>query len=203
MQTQRSAILLSVFSFCLLMHFAVNAQQNPVPSKAEVEKWFSSRAWSKGLKLKPHRTVNATEFYQQYHLIQKAWDTAFAFLRGQDLHALAAGKYNLMGDSVFATITEAATKDKDSVLWESHKKYIDLQFVAEGKEQIGVADASKAKVIKPYTVDAMNYDTEGTFYISSPDTFFLFFPNDAHRPSIKTPGADRVKKVVIKILYVR
>ena len=48
--------------------------------------------------------------------------------------------------------------------------------------------------------DVMNYDIkDGEFYLSGPSTFFIFFPQDAHRPSIKAEGFDIVKKVVIKV----
>ena len=87
----------------------------------------------------------------------------------------------------------------EEVKWESHKKYIDLQYIIKGKEIIGVADASKAIITKPYTVDAMNYTADGTYYTTDAGTFFLFFPNDAHRPTIKADGYDIVKKIVIKI----
>jgi biofilm protein TabA len=87
----------------------------------------------------------------------------------------------------------------EDVKWESHKKYIDLQYIIKGKEIIGVADASKATITKPYTVDVINYDADGKYYTTEPGKFFLFFPNDAHRPTIKVDGYDVVKKIVIKI----
>ncbi|MEO7490410.1 MAG: YhcH/YjgK/YiaL family protein, partial [Ferruginibacter sp.] len=95
------------------------------------------------------------------------------------------------------------SKKMEDAKWESHKKYIDLQYIIKGKEIIGVADASKATVTKPYTPDAMNYIADGTYYTTDSGTFFLFFPNDAHRPVIKADGYDVVKKIVIKILVAK
>ena len=197
----RLFIPVSFLASCwLFISYPAAAQENLAANEKKKEnRWFLHREWAKGLALKPHKQVNRFAFYKQYHANQVLWDTAFGFLRTQDLHALKPGKYNLLGEQVFATVTEAATKAKDSVLWESHKKYIDLQYILEGKEMIGVADATRARVIKPYTFDAMNYETEGAFYISDPSVFFIFFPTDAHRPSIRTKGSDRVKKIVIKI----
>jgi biofilm protein TabA len=84
----------------------------------------------------------------------------------------------------------------DKAGWESHKKYIDLQYVIRGKEQIAVSPIDKATVTKPYdeTKDVANYTAEGTFYTAEPGTFFLFFPQDVHRPNIKVAGYDMVKK---------
>jgi biofilm protein TabA len=64
---------------------------------------------------------------------------------------------------------------------------------------IGVADTSTATITKPYTVDVINYNAEGKYYTAEQGKFFLFFPNNAHRPTIKIDGYDTVKKIVIKI----
>jgi len=45
----------------------------------------------------------------------------------------------------------------------------------------------------------INYQGEGTYYTAGQDEFFLFFPNNAHRPTIKAEGFDSSKKIVIKI----
>ena len=64
-----------------------------------------------------------------------------------------------------------------------------------------MAPVTTATIIKPYNekADAANYTADGQFYIAEPGTFYLFFPQDAHRPSIKVDGYDVVKKLVIKI----
>jgi biofilm protein TabA len=193
----KSVLLASLFFLIAPILFC--QQPSPKADKKLVN-WETRKPWAKGLKIRPHISVNQSQFYKEYNANQRAWDTAFGFLRTQDLAAIPPGKYPLLGDSVFVTVSEAATKPKDSVQWESHRKYIDLQYIYKGKELVGVADASKATVTKPYSFDAMNYNAEGKFYVSDPQTFFLFFPNDAHRPSINVPGYGRVKKFVIKVL---
>ena len=49
--------------------------------------------------------------------------------------------------------------------------------------------------------DLINYSCEGKFYIAKAGTFFLFFPNDAHRPNITSNNNKPDKKIVIKIRY--
>jgi len=177
-----------------------NAQEHSkTVSKADITKWVKKKDWANGLQLTLHSSVNADSFYRAYHINKKLWDAAFAFLKDQHLDEILPGKYPIVGEEVFASVTEAPSKNKEEVKWESHKNYIDLQYIIKGKEMIGIADTSKATIIKPYTVDVINYDAEGTYYISEPGKFFLFFPNDAHRPVIKVEGYDVVKKIVIKI----
>ncbi|MEO6290099.1 MAG: YhcH/YjgK/YiaL family protein [Ginsengibacter sp.] len=170
-------------------------------SGQNAKKWFKQEEWLGGVKLKPHSSVNVKEFAKQYHLNKSYWDKAFAFIKNNDLENLPVGKYPIDDDNVFASITEDTTRDFDKTKWESHRRYIDLQYVIEGEEKIGVAEANKATVVVPYDEkkDLANYNAEGPIYDAVPGTFFIFFSNDAHRPLI-TPGGNKVeKKLVIKI----
>jgi YhcH/YjgK/YiaL family protein len=155
----------------------------------------------KGLAIQPHASVNRQEFALQYAANKQLWDKAFEFLRSNKLSELAPGKYPLMGDSVFVSVTYGPEKAFEATKWEAHRKYIDLQYIASGKEKMGVAPLVKAKEVMPYneTKDVANYETEGTFHVADSTHFFLFFPQDVHRPNIKVEEGD-VRKVVIKIL---
>lgn len=168
-------------------------------SKRKVNKWIKGKGWSNGISQVPHASVDKEMFYKQYHANKAIWDKAFRFMKDNDLGQLKPGKYPIDGDHVYASVTESPNKEFEATKWESHRKYVDLQYIISGKEKMGVADASKAKVIKEYTPDVMNYETEGMFYTGEPGEFFLFFPNDAHRPNIKVDGVESVKKLVIKI----
>ena len=168
-------------------------------ANTQVAQWVNKKEWAGGLRLDLHSSVNKDSLQVNYHRNKKLWDAAFAFLKNQNLEEIKPGKYPILGDQVFASVTESPTNNKDSVKWESHKNYVDLQYVIKGKEIMGVADTSKATITKPYTVDAINYQAEGTYYTSEPGQFFLFFPNDAHRSTIHVDGYDVVKKIVIKI----
>ncbi len=183
---------------------AIFAQGTTAWTEKSAAKWLRSNEWKNGLKLDVHPSVNKVVFAEQYHKNKAVWDKAFAFLRDSDLVNLKPGKYVIDGDNAYATITEAPSKTFEQSAWESHRKYIDLQYVIKGEEKIGVAPVTTATVIKPYddSKDAANYNTEGQFYNATPGTFFLFFPGDAHRPNIKVDGYDVVKKLVIKIRVV-
>ncbi|ULQ54140.1 YhcH/YjgK/YiaL family protein [Flavihumibacter fluvii] len=184
----------------VLISFAAMAQPSEKPvSKKAIKKWVKKKEWGNGLSLNLHATVNTEAFYTAYHKNPELWDAALGFLAAQNLQELAPGKYPIVGEDVFASVTEAPSHKPEEVKWESHRKYIDLQYIIKGKEIIGIADASKATVTKPYSPDVINYTADGNYFTTEPNTFFLFFPNDAHRPTIKAEGYDVVKKIVIKI----
>ena len=190
------------FLFAAALFINVLAQDNGW-TKKKAKKWFKKKEWLGGLQLKAHETVDVIEFAKQYHANKVYWDKAIAFLKNNDLNKLAKGKYPIDGENVYASVTEDATKDFDKTNWESHKKYIDIQYVIDGEEKIGVYPVAKATVTKEYDEkkDAANYSANGKLYSASPGTFFIFFPSDAHRPNI-TPGGNKVdKKIVIKVRY--
>jgi len=190
-----------LFFIFLSLTLAAAAQQTKTWTKKSAAKWMKSNEWKNGLTLEVHPSVNEAEFAEQYHKNKAEWDKAFAFMRDQDLSALKPDKYVIDGDHVYAMITEAPSKTFEQSAWESHRKYIDIQYVIRGEEKIGVVPLAKATVLKPYdeSKDFANYTAEGEYYIAKPATFFLFFPDDVHRPNIKVDGYDVVKKLVIKV----
>lgn len=155
---------------------------------------------NESLQLKPHRSINKEEFAKQYHTDKLWWDKAFAFLKETDLIAIKPGKYFIDNDNVFATVTEGSAKLIDTTKWESHRNYQDIHYVISGKEQIGIANISSLTVTNEYNLikDLIFYSGKGKYYIAEPGTFFIFFPQDAHRPNLQLNGY-AVKKVVIKI----
>jgi len=178
--------------------------QDTLWTQAKAEKWLKSKEWKNGLKPKPHSSINAVTFAEQYHKNKAEWDKAFTFMRDSDLLKRKPGKYTINGTDVYATITEGPEKTFEQSAWESHRKYIDLQYVIKGKEKIGVAPVAGATVTQAYDekADIAHYTSDGQFYIGDPSNFFLFFPADAHRPNIHVDGYDVVKKLVIKIKVV-
>ena len=165
-----------------------------------------SALWSSpvGLPVKPHKSVNVSELSRQYQLNKTHWDEAFVFLRNQDLQTLPPGRYPIEGDQVFAIVTQNPTKDLDSTLWESHRDYIDVHYVAAGEEIIGVSPSGNLTITRAYDAakDVVNYSGNGEMYPAKPGTFFIFFPSDAHRPAISPGGHAADKKIVIKIRYI-
>jgi len=193
-------LIASLFlSFTALTISAQTAKGDWTEHKAK--KWVKKKEYLNGLPATPHAAIDKVQFAQQYHLNKALWDKAFAYLKQTNLQTLANGRYTIDGDNVYAIVTEAPTKDYDKTAFESHRKYIDLQYVITGEENMAKAPLSSVTVSKPYneSTDLANYTGEGKIYTVPQNNFMLFFPSDAHRPNI-TPGGNKVvKKIVIKI----
>ena len=125
---------------------------------------------------------------------------AFDFLKKTDLVAAEAGKYLLEDGKSYALIQEYETKDEKEVGWEAHRKYIDLQYLVRGREQIGYAPIKNMKEgeYNPEK-DFIPLSGAGSYLQMLPGNFMLLFPWDAHKPGLSCGGKEKVKKVVVKI----
>lgn len=199
MKIQPSRFLLLLLTFIVIVS-TTKALAQPNNSK-QTNKWYKSREWLNGLKLSPHKSVNKAEFAHQYQLRKEWWDKAFAYLKETDLSRLKLGDHPIVGEDVFARVTEGPTKAFKDTKWEAHRNYVDIHYVISGQEKIGIAPFSTATVVQEYdpVKDIGFYNATGKLYQSSPGTFFIAFPEDAHRPGIKAEGSNEIKKVVIKI----
>jgi YhcH/YjgK/YiaL family protein len=114
----------------------------------------------------------------------------------------ADGTYDLDGSNVRAVVQRYPTRPIEKCIWESHRKYIDIQFIESGAEKIGWAPTVSLKSRDPYNAerDVEFFDGDGgEFFTLRTGMFAIFFPTDAHRPCIQIDQPAEVAKVVFKI----
>lgn len=201
-------IFISVSIFLINCNSSTSAKTETTDTVSAVqnepaEQWFKNGQWLNGLKLTPHERINQAEFSRQYQKKAAWWDEAFKFLATRDLEQLAPGNYVIDSGNVIAMVSEGPTKVKDSVKWEAHRNFNDIQYVIKGKAQMGIDSISdpNIKVSVPYSAeDNENFLIDGgDYYDAAPGTFFIFTPKEIHRPAIKVDGYDTIKKIVIKV----
>jgi len=141
--------------------------------------------------------INNSSIYEALH---PAFQRAFEYLKTVRVDNLPVGRLELDGDRVFAFSSSYETLPVDQRKIESHRDYLDIQYVVSGTEAIGYARVKDLEVSEPYTPDVEFYNTtEDTLIPAKAGTFMIFYPDDAHRPGCiwKTPS--QVTKVVVKI----
>ena len=124
------------------------------------------------------------------------------YLAKTDFSVREAGRYELDGKNIFAMVQIYDSIPKEQGKWECHQNYIDIQYIAEGIEQIGFTSIENMKIKTEYNPekDVAFLSGEGDYVTLVKDSYCIFFPQDAHQPKIapdNKPG--KVKKVVIKI----
>ena len=128
------------------------------------------------------------------------------YLADTDFSTVKNAKYEISGNEVFAIVQDYLSKPITEGQFEAHKKYIDIQYIEKGEEQIGVARIENFSELTPYDEhkdivfleNNPNYMPE--FVIIKEKEFLVLYPNDAHKPSIATELPSYVKKIVVKIL---
>jgi YhcH/YjgK/YiaL family protein len=172
-------------------------------SDKQINKWFEKGEWLNGWTVKPDASINRKAFAISYFQHKERWDKAFLFLRDHDLSALELKKYEIDGANLYAPLSEYMSKDEENARYEAHRKYIDIQYVVSGKELIGIAPVSQQKeILEPYNEekDIMFVTVNKvTNYVALPDRFFIFFPDDLHRPGLKDGENSPVRKAVVKV----
>jgi YhcH/YjgK/YiaL family protein len=197
-------ILIIMVLTSIISLFACSGSKDPASwSSKKTDKWFEKGEWKNGWSILPDPSIDRKAFVISYFKNRERWDKAFAFLKNNDLSKLEVKRHDLDGDNLFVNVSEYVTKNEEDAKFEAHKKYIDLQYVVSGNELIAVAPLNtQTSVLQEYDParDVMFLSMSKIInYKAAPDRFFLFFPNDAHRPNVKDGTNSPVKKVVVKI----
>ncbi|MCE9615835.1 MAG: YhcH/YjgK/YiaL family protein [Lentisphaerae bacterium] len=136
----------------------------------------------------------------RFETVHPQFAAAFEFLRRPDLAALAPGRHAVDGDRVFALVQKGPGRARAQAPLESHRAYIDIQYVVAGDEEMGWRptpgclaprqDHDQQKDIRFYD------DAPASWFVVPPGSFVVFFPEDAHSPSV---GAGIIHKIVMKV----
>src|SRR3989344_8844788 len=132
----------------------------------------------------------------------------FTFLKNTDFSVMSQGKYPLLNfseDEAFFIIAEYTTMDIEQVNPEVHRRYVDIQIMLKGTEQIGVANLHKGKHVlyQPYDrkndVELYKITDHESFFVMTQSDILIFFPQDIHRPCCTYNQMQQIRKVIIKV----
>lgn len=147
--------------------------------------------------------LDTLPLWRRYASLNPRFAAGFAFLEGLRPDA-AAGRHEIDGDSVYAIVQRYQTRPVTGMQLEAHRRYIDIQYVAGGREVIQWAPlAGLTEVTQPY--DDVK---EAALFALSADMvpvpvragqFAILFPEDAHAPCCVWGDPGDVVKVVVKV----
>lgn len=193
-------MLVTMALFTLASCSGTNVRSWP---EKKINMWYETSEWQ-NLPIKPDASIDIREFVEQNVLSSEEWNAAYDFISDTDFDEILPGKYELTESGVFVTVTDYMTKEP--ALFEAHRKYIDLQYVVRGQEYIAIGDTrgktpsvvfNEEKDAEFYTLD------ESHACLADSTVFFVLFPKDAHKPCIKVDVSSPVRKIVVKIPYVK
>jgi len=147
--------------------------------------------------------LDILENAHRYLVMNNGFAKAVEFLQRPELQELPVGRYEIDGERVYAMVSKDFGIKKEDTHLETHEKYIDIQLILSGTDDIGWKPKSLC------TQPSGEYDPESDlqFFADTPNTwlsiesgeFAIFFPEDAHMPMI---SSGKIHKVVVKIAAV-
>ncbi|WP_158606654.1 YhcH/YjgK/YiaL family protein [Paenibacillus ginsengarvi] len=138
----------------------------------------------------------------QYAGVHPRFKQAIEFLQTHDIKTLEPGRYEIDGSHLFANVQHYDTKLKADSIWEAHRKYYDIQIVAEGAETLGHSPIERAEETTAYNEesDYALFAANGDFFTLNEGYFVFFAPQDVHSPCVAVDEKPApVKKIVIKV----
>lgn len=136
-----------------------------------------------------------------YHALDPGLAAGLRYLRHLD-PAIPDGSYEI-ADGLRAIVQSYDTAPGAEKRFESHRRHIDIQYVASGRERILHAATDSLGVDTPYSDDAdiefhQDPGASSSILLHAGD-FVILYPHDAHKPGCMAGASDPVKKVVVKV----
>lgn len=139
---------------------------------------------------------------EQYASLHPRFKAVFDYIDTHDLASMELGRHDIDGDNIFVMVQELELRPREQARLELHRKYIDIQLVLRGPEEVfgwsekkdcltAETEFDEAKDIQLFT------DKPQCFYTVREGQFSILYPEDGHAPML---GEGVVKKCIFKIL---
>jgi biofilm protein TabA len=136
----------------------------------------------------------------RYTAVHPGFAKAFEYLKQTNFDQVPVGRHELVGNQLFALVANDQGRARSGAKLEAHRKYIDIQYVVRGCDEIGW------KPTKECTLPDgdFNFDRDICFFADAPEswvalpsgTFVILYPEDAHAP---LAGVGDMRKIVMKV----
>ena len=123
---------------------------------------------------------------ERYYALHPGFRQAFEFLRRPGFSALPDGKHEIDGSRLYVIVAHDQGRGRQGAKLESHRKFIDIQFVVAGADLMGWRPLEPSlEVSAPH-----DSDRDVGFFAGPPVTwldvrsqsFTIFYPEDVHAP---------------------
>lgn len=137
----------------------------------------------------------------QYEGVSDGIKRGLRYLAETDFSVLEDGRQEIKGDQIFANLQSYETRLSNDTP-ESHQRYIDIQYLIEGEELVGVAPIEEMRGVEESHPDRDLWLHRGPTEVLTlgRERFLALWPGDAHAPCIAVDGKPSfVRKCVVKV----
>lgn len=145
--------------------------------------------------------IQGTMFdYTRYWGMNSVLPQVFKYITSVDWVKMEPGRHEIAGTDVYINLDINRQKDVSDT-FEAHRKYIDLQFIIDGDEEILYAPLQNLSIHREYNEEKDICLLKGTEYstlVLHTNEWVIFYPDDAHAVCQKH-NSETCIKVVAKI----
>ncbi|MBQ9941514.1 MAG: YhcH/YjgK/YiaL family protein [Christensenellaceae bacterium] len=135
---------------------------------------------------------------EKYKALSPAFAAAMTFLQ-EHKDGIREDRIDVNED-VFALRKSYVSFDEADCKYECHKEYIDVQYVASGREAMGWGRVEDFAVAEAREADDLYFlSGKGELHPLVAGTFMILFPEDAHMPTVKLEQNEQIEKIVVKV----
>lgn len=136
-------------------------------------------------------------------VLEKRVQFAIEYIKKLEITTLSVGNFRV-NDYFHYIVQEYETKPIEKCRFESHQKYIDVQYIVSGEERMDVANVALLSIEKEY-----DKENDIIFWkvprskvmqvILKENSYIVLYPNDAYRGAVAESKSCIVKKIVGKV----
>lgn len=117
-----------------------------------------------------------------------------------NMESIQEGRHEFEGG--YFLVQTGETQSMEEGTFEAHRKYVDIQILLEGCEELAWSDISNLNVSIPYNAEKDVERLDGVknhHMLISKGMFYIVFPHDGHKAVSHSMQKNRYKKIVLKI----
>lgn len=215
----------ALFSFlvsvlCLCSAVAQEAAFSTPQASVEAQSWFN-KTFAKGFKsaakgvgrVKPFEQIDVQTYYEQYQKAPQMWDSIFEWLAEVDPLTMEPSSNAMQWSHAYVKVLNQDLRTPEWGQWEQHRRTIDLQWDVTGSERyhmthspeclVAKNEYNEKKDVQNFSWDRKQIPTADQCLVldSTPQRYYLFFPNDIHQACGIGQQPCVPRKIVVKIEF--
>ena len=144
--------------------------------------------------------MGTAEDYQRYVSLHPLFSQVFDFIISNDWENMKYGRYPVTGTDAYINFSKN-NQVPDNCIFEAHRKYIDIQYIISGDEEIKCCPLGDGEIEEAYSEEkdfCLLKSNDYTTLVLNRNEWCIFFPEDAHA-ACKKHTTDSCLKVVAKV----
>lgn len=137
-----------------------------------------------------------------YSTLHPRFAAGFKWLAEHGGGDMPDGRYELDGDKLVALVQRYDTHAFNAKLFETHKKYIDIQYIIAGCEKIYLGYPENMTTAVEFNVekDIAFFEGRGIAVDMAAGDFMVIWPHEAHAPGCDPMAAAApIRKIILKV----